>query len=95
MECPSEAEADIDEMSTRKGIMMVIRSLPPRGLIGMVRCYQIALSPLLGRNCRFHPSCSEYFILAVEKYGRLSGVFRGVWRICRCNPFNAGGHDPP
>jgi putative membrane protein insertion efficiency factor len=64
-------------------------------LIGCVRLYQILLSPLLGKNCRFHPSCSSYFILAVEKYGPIRGGLKGAWRICRCHPWSAGGHDPP
>jgi putative membrane protein insertion efficiency factor len=45
--------------------------------------------------CRFHPSCSEYFIEAVQKYGPLRGAYRGVKRICRCNPWTVGGYDPP
>ncbi len=69
--------------------------LPSWMLILAVRLYQIFLSPLLGRNCRFTPSCSNYFIQAVHKYGPLSGALRGVWRIIRCNPHNAGGYDPP
>ena len=50
---------------------------------------------VLGRNCRFEPSCSAYFIGAVKKYGAIRGVWRGIWRICRCNPWNPGGFDPP
>ncbi len=69
--------------------------LPGWLLIAAVRCYQIILSPLLGRHCRFTPSCSQYFILAVKKYGALKGTALGTWRICRCHPFNPGGHDPP
>ncbi len=69
--------------------------VPSRILIGLVRLYQIFLSPIFGRQCRFHPTCSAYFIQAVEKYGPLSGSLRGIWRICRCNPFNPGGEDPP
>ncbi|MAZ94551.1 MAG: membrane protein insertion efficiency factor YidD [Planctomycetaceae bacterium] len=64
-------------------------------LIGMVRLYQVTLSPLLGAHCRFRPSCSRYFIGAVKKYGPLGGSCRGLWRICRCHPWNPGGHDPP
>jgi putative membrane protein insertion efficiency factor len=60
-----------------------------------VRLYQIFLSPIFGRDCRFHPTCSHYFIGAVQKYGALSGTWRGVCRICRCNPFFPGGYDPP
>jgi uncharacterized protein len=63
--------------------------------IGAVRLYQLALSPLIGRHCRFEPSCSKYFIAAIEKYGPIKGSLRGIWRICRCNPWNRGGFDPP
>ena len=69
--------------------------LPRAALIGMVRVYQYTLSPWIGRQCRFHPSCSNYFIGAVGKYGAVIGTFKGLWRICRCNPFCPGGHDPP
>jgi putative membrane protein insertion efficiency factor len=64
-------------------------------LIGMARLYQLLLSPLLGRHCRFQPSCSEYFIESVRKHGAVRGAFRGIWRICRCHPWNPGGYDPP
>jgi hypothetical protein len=64
-------------------------------LISGVRLYQIFLSPFLGGRCRFHPSCSHYFIQAVEKYGPLRGAIKGILRICRCHPFHPGGYDPP
>jgi putative membrane protein insertion efficiency factor len=64
-------------------------------LILLVRLYQVTLSPLLPPVCRFQPSCSEYFILAVRKHGPLRGACKGVWRVCRCNPFCRGGYDPP
>ena len=64
-------------------------------LIAMVRAYQVLLSPWLGRNCRFTPSCSNYFIGAVRKYGPVVGTVRGLWRVCRCHPFHPGGEDPP
>jgi putative membrane protein insertion efficiency factor len=64
-------------------------------LIAGVRCYQVCLRPILPAVCRFHPSCSEYFILAVQKYGPVKGGCKGVYRICRCNPFCRGGFDPP
>lgn len=60
-----------------------------------VRGYQIGISPWLGKNCRFHPSCSQYFIEAVQKYGAFRGGWKGACRICRCNPFHPGGYDPP
>ena len=64
-------------------------------LIMPVRFYQAAISPLLPQVCRFYPSCSEYFILAVHKHGAVRGACKGIWRVCRCNPFNRGGYDPP
>ncbi|MGA2032195.1 MAG: membrane protein insertion efficiency factor YidD [Thermoguttaceae bacterium] len=64
-------------------------------LVVIVRAYQMVLSPMLGRHCRFQPTCSAYFIEAVTKYGAIGGTWRGIWRICRCNPWNPGGHDPP
>ncbi|MEC7108914.1 MAG: membrane protein insertion efficiency factor YidD [Planctomycetota bacterium] len=60
-----------------------------------VRFYQRAISPWLGANCRFHPSCSQYTIEAIEKYGVLRGILKGAYRILRCNPWNPGGDDPP
>jgi len=71
------------------------RSLLEAVLIGMVRAYQTVLRPILPSVCRFEPSCSEYFIQAVQKYGPLRGACKGAWRICRCNPFCQGGLDPP
>jgi uncharacterized protein len=73
----------------------VVWSLPARLLIGLVRLYQFLISPMLGQRCRFEPSCSVYFIESVRKYGAIRGTCRGVWRICRCNPWNSGGYDPP
>jgi putative membrane protein insertion efficiency factor len=64
-------------------------------LIAGVRLYQVGMRPLLPSVCRFQPSCSEYFIEAVRKYGPVRGACKGVGRICRCNPWHPGGHDPP
>lgn len=64
-------------------------------LIALVRAYQWTLSPLLGPCCRFYPSCSNYFILSLQKYGVLWGSCKGVGRICRCHPWHPGGYDPP
>ncbi len=72
-----------------------IVGLPSWLLIAAVRLYQLLLSPLIGRTCRFDPSCSAYFILSVQKYGALRGALRGLARICRCHPFHPGGYDPP
>lgn len=75
-----------------------LRRLPAGALILLVRMYQYTLSPLmgiLGVQCRYQPTCSQYFIGAVEKYGALRGAWRGTLRLCRCQPFHRGGYDPP
>lgn len=63
--------------------------------IALVRGYQRWISPAFGKNCRFHPTCSEYYILAVRKYGFIVGSTKGVGRILRCHPFHPGGVDYP
>lgn len=68
---------------------------PSYVLIALVRLYQLTLSPFLGKQCRFEPTCSHYTIGAIEKYGAVRGTLKGVGRICRCNPFCRGGYDPP
>ena len=63
-------------------------------LIIMVRAYQLAISPYIGAHCRYIPTCSAYFIEAVEKYGALKGSWLGIRRILRCHPGHPGGYDP-
>lgn len=63
-------------------------------LVSALKAYRYAVSPMLGRNCRFVPSCSEYAIEAVERHGALKGGWLAARRVCRCHPFNAGGYDP-
>ena len=63
-------------------------------LIALVRLYQLTLSRFLGGQCRFVPTCSEYFIDAVRARGPLVGSLKGLRRILRCNPFSKGGYDP-
>lgn len=72
-----------------------IAKLPSAVAIGLVRLYQRGISPLLGKNCRFQPTCSHYMIEAINKYGLIVGISKGLWRIMRCHPFNRGGYDPP
>lgn len=76
-------------------VLRLLARVPELILVGLVRVYQKCISPMLGPHCRFHPSCSEYFILAVKKYGAIRGSWRGVRRIARCHPWNPGGYDPP
>lgn len=63
-------------------------------VISLIRGYQRFISPLLGSNCRFHPTCSHYTLQAVERYGAAKGLWLGAKRIGRCHPFNPGGYDP-
>lgn len=63
-------------------------------LIALVRGYQYAISPFLGRSCRYVPSCSEYTVEAVQKHGAFWGGWLGVKRVCRCHPWHPGGYDP-
>lgn len=64
-------------------------------LVALVVVYKFTLSPLLGRNCRFEPTCSGYFRESVKKYGAVRGTLRGLARIGRCHPWHPGGYDPP
>ncbi|MFW6128835.1 MAG: membrane protein insertion efficiency factor YidD [Candidatus Aminicenantaceae bacterium] len=59
----------------------------------LIRVYKMTLSPLLGQNCRFYPSCSDYTYGAIKKHGLLKGIFLAVKRILKCHPFHPGGID--
>ena len=63
-------------------------------LIFLIEEYQRYISPILGKNCKFYPTCSEYTKQAIKKYGAFKGFFCGIKRIIRCNPFSNGGYDP-
>ena len=78
-----------------KGWAKFTVQLPTTLAIFMIRAYQKLLSPLLGRHCRFYPSCSRYGIQAIEKYGCVRGLLKTLARICRCHPWHPGGFDPP
>lgn len=65
-----------------------------RLLLVLLRGYKYFLSPLLGRNCRFFPSCSEYALEAVEKHGPCRGTSLAVRRVAKCHPWHPGGFDP-
>jgi uncharacterized protein len=62
--------------------------------IGLIRVYQWTLSPFFGMHCRFNPTCSQYAIEAIDRYGVLKGTYLGTKRIARCHPWCAGGDDP-
>lgn len=65
-----------------------------RLLVGVVKAYQLILSPMLGQQCRFYPTCSQYAIEAIRKHGAFLGAYFTVRRLLRCHPWHAGGHDP-
>lgn len=81
---------------------MFLKTLPRYIAISIIRIYQKTLSLDHGffkflkpyGFCRFHPTCSEYAIQALEKHGFIKGGFKAVWRVLRCNPWSKGGHDP-
>ena len=62
--------------------------------IFLIKLYRKYLSPLKSTKCPFTPTCSEYALQAIEKYGAFKGGFLALWRILRCNPFNKGKYDP-
>ncbi|MCH7819190.1 MAG: membrane protein insertion efficiency factor YidD [Candidatus Marinimicrobia bacterium] len=62
-------------------------------VLGLLRIYRLAISPFLGSNCRFYPSCSNYSVEAVEKYGVIKGGLMSIKRISKCHPFHSGGVD--
>jgi putative membrane protein insertion efficiency factor len=67
----------------------------PRSLVvGVLRFYQRWISPAFGPRCRYYPSCSEYAVQAVQRFGILRGLVLAGWRLLRCNPWSRGGFDP-
>lgn len=65
-----------------------------RLLVALIRLYKRFVSPLLGENCRFYPSCSQYAMDAIRAHGAIVGAAYALWRIVRCQPFCNGGYDP-
>lgn len=74
--------------------MKLLRKLFSGLLIGLVRFYQLALSPWLGSRCRYQPTCSQYMIDAVREWGPARGGWMGLKRIGRCHPWGGHGYDP-
>lgn len=71
-----------------------VLQLPGRLAMLLIRGYQRFISPVLPASCRFTPSCSQYTLEAIERYGVLRGGWLGARRLARCHPFNRGGFDP-
>jgi len=62
--------------------------------VALIRAYQVIVSPILPRSCRFHPTCSEYALEAIRMHGPIRGILLGIRRLMRCHPFHPGGYDP-
>lgn len=67
---------------------------PVQPLLWLIRGYQLAISPMLGNRCRFHPSCSDYAIEALRRHGVFKGLWLAVRRVGSCHPWHPGGYDP-
>ena len=63
-------------------------------LIKLIRLYQLSISPLIGSNCRYSPTCSNYCIISLQKHGLLKGIYISCKRILSCHPFGGSGYDP-
>lgn len=76
-------------------VIFVLGRLPRYLFIGLVRAYQLLLSPHMPRTCRYHPTCSTYALQAFRQYGVLKGLVLTVYRLLRCHPWGGHGYDPP
>lgn len=75
-------------------MMKILAQLPAKLMILLIRIYQLTLSPFIGRNCRYTPTCSNYGIEAIKKYGAIKGGWLTIKRILSCNPWGGSGYDP-
>ncbi len=75
-------------------MIALVRNCLSRVLIGLVLIYRATLGRFMGGHCRFTPTCSQYMIDAIHKYGPIKGAWRGIKRIARCHPFGGSGYDP-
>lgn len=73
---------------------MIMRHFPQRAALMLLKGYKWAISPMFPPACRYTPTCSEYAMEAIERYGVLRGGFKAVARLLRCHPFVRGGYDP-
>ncbi len=77
-----------------KKVIQFIIKLPANILILLIKIYQYTLSPFIGRNCRYTPTCSNYGIEAIRKYGAIKGGWLTIKRVASCNPWGGSGYDP-
>ncbi len=74
--------------------MKPIKQWPTEFLVFLIRVYQVTLSPLVGKSCRYTPTCSNYGIQALRKYGAIKGTWLTIKRVLSCNPWGGSGYDP-
>ena len=75
-------------------VIAALARLPKTALMGLVKAYRLLISPALGSNCRFTPSCSAYSLEALDQHGAVMGSYLTLRRLVRCQPWCEGGHDP-
>ncbi len=74
--------------------MRFLKQIPKRMLLWLIQFYRVAISPMHRPCCRYIPTCSQYAMQAIQKYGAIKGGYLALRRILRCNPFSKGGYDP-
>ena len=75
--------------------LLTLWHLPRMLFVGIVRLYQMGISPYFPSTCRYTPTCSQYAIQSLKEFGAIRGTILATWRILRCNPWGGHGHDPP
>ncbi|MGE5232062.1 MAG: membrane protein insertion efficiency factor YidD [Deltaproteobacteria bacterium] len=83
----------MNEVRAVRRLPALLADLPRRGLLALIRAYQLVISPALPPACRFTPTCSQYALEAVRRHGALRGSWLALRRLARCHPFNPGGID--
>ncbi len=88
-------EAQTHQEPSLREIPLTLSNLPRLPLLGLIRLYQMLISPALpSGTCRFTPTCSHYSYQAIAKHGAVKGLGLSIWRVLRCQPFSRGGYDP-
>lgn len=90
-----EAKLHTHHEPSLRDIPLTITNLPRLLFLGIIRLYQLIISPVLPTGtCRFSPTCSHYSFQAISKHGAIKGMGLSIWRVLRCQPFSPGGYDP-
>jgi uncharacterized protein len=80
--------------SVQQGLVEILRNPVKALFVGLIRFYQVVISPGIPGRCKYYPSCSQYALDAVREYGPARGCVLALWRVLRCNPLSYGGYDP-